>query len=192
MIKKVSKNLRYTNYGKKIYENLMNNYGEYLSNLNNHKNSSKFQKKNLKKGINVSMNNTSYNNNNNNNNIINNEVRNDNFNSGKLENVSNKIVLNSINQIYVKDKNLKSESNKDDFERNLPKKINEIDNKTGKPDTTNKQTSDVEKIEKFNYINRMSTNNEKNYIFNNYEKQNSFSDLDKSFSKGRQINESFI
>lgn len=49
VIKKVSKNLRYTNYGKKIYESLMNNYGEYLSSQNNHKNSAKTQKKNTKK-----------------------------------------------------------------------------------------------------------------------------------------------
>ena len=49
VIKKVTKNLRYTNYGKKIYESLMNNYGEYLSNQNSHKNSAKTLKKNTKK-----------------------------------------------------------------------------------------------------------------------------------------------
>ena len=30
-IKKITKNLKQTNYGKKIYDNLMANYGEYLS-----------------------------------------------------------------------------------------------------------------------------------------------------------------
>ena len=49
VIKKVAKNLRYTNYGKKIHESLMNNYGEYLSNQNCHKNSAKTLKKNTKK-----------------------------------------------------------------------------------------------------------------------------------------------
>ena len=55
MIKKVIKNLRYTNYGKKIYDNLINNYGDYLLNNNNHNKSSwkNSKKKNQKNHINI-------------------------------------------------------------------------------------------------------------------------------------------
>jgi hypothetical protein len=35
MVKKTVKNLKQTNYGKKIYDNLMKNYGEYLNLPNN-------------------------------------------------------------------------------------------------------------------------------------------------------------
>lgn len=52
MIKKVCKSLKFTNYGKKIYENLMKNYGEYLNNLKTHKNSVRSTKKsNTKKNL---------------------------------------------------------------------------------------------------------------------------------------------
>jgi hypothetical protein len=41
-IKKILKSLKQTNYGKKIYDNLMSNYSEYLvSNVNKQKNSKK-------------------------------------------------------------------------------------------------------------------------------------------------------
>jgi hypothetical protein len=41
-IKKILKSLKQTNYGKKIYDNLMSNYGEYLtSNVNKSKNMKK-------------------------------------------------------------------------------------------------------------------------------------------------------
>jgi len=46
IIKKNLKHLRHTNYGKKIYDNLINNYGEYL--IDNKNAGNNLKKKNLK------------------------------------------------------------------------------------------------------------------------------------------------
>lgn len=49
-IKKILKNLKYSNNGKKIYDNLINNYGDYLNNNNGSKTDTLNQnKKNHKK-----------------------------------------------------------------------------------------------------------------------------------------------
>jgi hypothetical protein len=52
MIKKVLKNMKQTNYGKKIYDNLMVNYGEYFTNPTNIKGGGVKAKK---KGNNTSL-----------------------------------------------------------------------------------------------------------------------------------------
>jgi hypothetical protein len=46
MIKKVLKNMKQTSYGKKIYDNLMANYGQYLSTTNVGKNTNAINKSN--------------------------------------------------------------------------------------------------------------------------------------------------
>lgn len=51
MIKKVCKSLKQTNYGKKIYDNLMSNYGEYFNNINPGKSS-----RTVKKPVNQNQN----------------------------------------------------------------------------------------------------------------------------------------
>lgn len=189
MIKKVSKSLKYTNYGKKIYENLMKNYGMYLSNQNNHKNSLKVIKKNNSKiGLNNSIN-KSMNQNNisaikNNNNA--NEFEESNKKQTKIDNLAkihiNKITNNNKNLDNFKSPNehigkIIDKNNKNSNNIIIKNEIS-VDGEKDKVIFLEKRNSDVNLIK-----------NNSNSIHAN---QNNFSDLDKSFTQGRPRHGSHI
>jgi hypothetical protein len=192
MIKKVTKTLKYTNYGKKIYENLMNNYGEYLSNANNNKILAKLPKKNMKKGLNSSINNNHINANNTlyciNNNSDNNAFKPENncdeslkIKQEKKENHLNNndqvknIIISKLNEKSKNQYNILAASKGENF----------IDKKNEYSKNYENKNSDVNKL-----ISRNSYNNYNN-INNNYP-EDLFADLNKSFSQGRPKNGSLV
>jgi len=183
MIKKVSKSLKYTNYGKKIYENLMKNYGEYLSNQNNHKNSVKVIKKNNSKiGLNNSINKSL-----NQNNI--NEIKINN-NPNKLEDTNKKQTKidnhNKNNINHIAQNNNKNQDNfkfpNEKIGKIIDKNIKNSNNIIIKKEISIDDEKDkVEFLEKRNFdVNFIKNNN-----YNTTNNQNNFSDLDKSFTQGR-------
>lgn len=180
MIKKVTKTLKYTNYGKKIYENLMNNYGEYLSNQNTHKNSAKLPKKNIKKGLDGS--------------IIN--------NSQNYENNPCIGSTNTLKQEYASNESNHKELKKDNHVNIINNSKIIINNDQVKTDLMNKVNENTKKSQ--NNILLMNNKNMKNLDIRNFDSsknfvQNSnnlnddlFADLNKSFSQGRPRNGSLV